>query len=207
LHCPGAMSQEHRPLKSRSKGCARKSGLLNRTPYANHESPQFTQAFLDGIAATSALIFAVAGVTLLFICARPLPLGRRNVNAHIRRRRCTMFCRCRSFTRPAAENTAEVTADTTAMARKTADSTHADHRCIRVVWHPENSRKQCPWNSRMPITVAFACSDTTKTVGLRPQELPHVPIDRCLCVRRTCHGRRALAVACAVHVISLSTVQ
>jgi hypothetical protein len=55
------MSQEHRPLKSRSKGCARKSSLLNRTPYANHESPQFTQAFLDGIAATSALIFAVAG--------------------------------------------------------------------------------------------------------------------------------------------------
>jgi hypothetical protein len=55
------MSQEHRPLKSRSKGCARKSGLLNRTPYANHESPHFTQAFLDGIAATSGLIFVVAG--------------------------------------------------------------------------------------------------------------------------------------------------
>jgi|GEM_PF-6093873 len=61
------MSQEHRPLKSRSKGCARKSGLLNRTPHATHESPHFTQAFLDGIAATSALIFAVAGVTLLFM--------------------------------------------------------------------------------------------------------------------------------------------
>jgi hypothetical protein len=61
------MSYEHRPLKSRSNGCARKSGLLNRALYANHESPHFTQAFLDGIAATSALIFAVAGVTLLFM--------------------------------------------------------------------------------------------------------------------------------------------
>jgi hypothetical protein len=185
------MSQEHRPLKSRSKGCARKSGLLNRTPYANHESPQFTQAYLDGIAATSALIFAVAGVTLLFICARPLPLGRSNVNAHIRRRWCTMFCRCRSFTRPAAENTAEVTADTTAMARKTADSTHADHRCIRVVWHPENSRKQCPWNSRMPITPAFACGETTKTVGNNAPRNRRMPITVAIACGDTTGGLRS----------------
>jgi hypothetical protein len=69
------MSYEHRPLKSRSKGCARKSGLLNRTPYANHESPQFTQAFLDGIAATSTLIFVVAGAQC-FVAAGLSP-GRR----------------------------------------------------------------------------------------------------------------------------------
>ncbi len=111
--------------------------------------------------------------------ARPLPLDRRNVSAHIRRRWCTMFCRCRSFTRPAAENTAEVTADTTTMARKTADSTCADHRCFRVVCHHENSRKQCPWNRRMPITVAIPCGDTTGS--LRP---PLLCCDANVCRRK-----------------------
>jgi hypothetical protein len=133
------MSYEHRPLKSRSKGCARKSGLLNRTPYANHESPQFTQAFLDGIAATSTLIFAVAGVTLLFM---PGP--------------------CRWV---AATSTLIFVV---AGAQCFVAAGLSPGRPLKTPPRSAQTRPRWlgrPLTVRVPITVAFAWCGTTKTVG------------------------------------------
>jgi hypothetical protein len=155
------MSQEHRPLKSRSKGCARKSGLLNRTPYANHESPQFTQAFLDGIAATSALIFAVAGVTLLFM---PGP--------------------CRWV---AATSTLIFVV---AGAQCFVAAGLSPGRPLKTPPRSPQTRPPWlgrPLTVRVPITVAFAWCGTPKTVG---NNAPGTAACRSPlpCVRRACSG-------------------
>jgi hypothetical protein len=155
------MSQEHRPLKSRSKGCARKSGLLNRTPYANHESPHFTQAFLDGIAATSALIFAVAGVTLLFM---PGP--------------------CRWV---AATSTLIFVV---AGAQCFVAAGLSPGRPLKTPPRSAQTRPRWlgrPLTVRVPITVAFAWCGTTKTVGNNAPGNCRMPITVAICVQRY-HG-------------------
>lgn len=173
------MSYEHRPLKSRSKGCARKSGLLNRTPYANHESPQFTQAFLDGIAATSALIFAVAGVTLLFM---PGP--------------CRWVAATSTLIFVVAGAQCFVAAGLSPGRRLKTPPRSAQ---TRPRWLGR------PLTVRVPITVAFGWCGTTKTVGNNAPRNRRMPITIAIACGDTTGGLRS-GCWCGC-VISLSTVQ